>query len=103
MRISRERKPKGSRRQLRLLAAGVTGSVGSWAAWEAPTMVNGGRGLMVLAIGLAVGCGLLVRLWWRRVPFDLDARVPWALSVRAWMAGYQRPVLGWSRGFLGEP
>ncbi|MBJ7598813.1 TraM recognition domain-containing protein [Candidatus Nephthysia bennettiae] len=102
MQISRERKPKGTRRKLPLVGAVAAGGAASWASWTAPAPARGGLGLLLLAVSLAVGAGLLVRSWWHRTPFNLEIRVPWALSVRARMGEYQRPFLGWSRGFLGE-
>jgi hypothetical protein len=80
MRVSRERKPKGSRRALPLVGAVAAGGAASWAGWTAPAPAQGGLGLIVLAGGLAVGAGLLVRSWWRRRPFDLAAP-PWRMTT----------------------
>src|SRR2546425_1158980 len=103
MRISRERKPKGTRRGVRLVGAVLLGLPALWAAWEAPRVPVGGLSLMLLAAALAVPVGLLVRAWRYRVPFDLSSRLPRRLSVRARMGWSQRPFLGWTVSFLGTP
>jgi type IV secretion system protein VirD4 len=103
MRLSRERKPKGSRRGVPLLGAVFFGLLASWAAWEAPTLPVGGVGLMLLGIMLAVPTGLLVRAWWHRTPFDIAARLPRVLRVRARARWQERIFLGWTEGYLGWP
>jgi Type IV secretory system Conjugative DNA transfer len=91
MRISRERKPKGSRRALPLVGghrergsgalAGLAGACRrSWRA--AP----GG--------GFGRGAGLLVRSWWRRRPFDLPAP-PWRMTSWARWCCREQLFLGW--------
>ena len=60
MRISRERKPKGSRRALPLVGAIGSGGAAFWLAWPAP---EGGRGVLLLGVTLAVAAGLMVRTW----------------------------------------
>jgi hypothetical protein len=75
----------------------------SVAAWQARALDGSGFMLMLLAVGLATGAGLLGRLWWPRTPFDIGARVPRRLSMRARIVWTQRPFLGWTMGFLGFP
>ncbi|MDQ6900298.1 MAG: type IV secretory system conjugative DNA transfer family protein [Candidatus Dormibacteraeota bacterium] len=58
---------------------------------------------MLVGIALAVPAGLLARSWWYRTPFDISARLARRLSVRARLAWYQRPFLGWTFGYLGQP
>ncbi len=82
MRVSRERKPKGTRRRLPLAEAVAAGGAASWLSWTAPAPARGGLGLMLLAGTLAVSAGLMVRGWWARRPFDLPAPY-WRMTTLA--------------------
>ncbi len=102
MRVSRERRPKGSRRKLPLLLAVFMGLLALMVLGLAPARGAGLR-FLVAALLLAVISVPLGWIYWHRTPFDISARVPWRLSMWPKRGWYQRPFLGWSEGFLGEP
>lgn len=95
MQISRERKPNGTRRALPLVGAVGAAGVAFWLAWPAP---QGGRGVLLLAVALAVGAGLLVRRWWARRPFDLPAPY-WRMTTLARWCWREQLFLGWASPF----
>ncbi|MDQ6898078.1 MAG: type IV secretory system conjugative DNA transfer family protein [Candidatus Dormibacteraeota bacterium] len=66
-------------------------------------MPVGGLGLMLLGVALAIPVGLLVRAWWHRAPFDIPARLPRCLRVRAHVRWRERIFLGWTQGYLAWP
>src|ERR1700730_11299150 len=94
MRVSREQKPKGRRSAMPLVGAAAAGGAASWAGWTTPAPAKGGLGLLVLAVGLAMAAGLLVRSWWRRRPFDLPAP-PWRMTSWARWCCREQLFLGW--------
>jgi type IV secretion system protein VirD4 len=95
MRISRERKPKGTRRALPLPGAVASAGAAFWLAWPAP---QGGRGVLLVAAALAVSAGLLVRSWWARRPFDLPAPY-WRMTTLARWCWREQLFLGWASPF----
>jgi type IV secretory pathway TraG/TraD family ATPase VirD4 len=58
---------------------------------------------MLLGVALAIPVGLLARAWWHRAPFDIPARLPRCLRVRARVRWRERIFLGWTQGYLGLP
>ncbi|MDQ6899300.1 MAG: type IV secretory system conjugative DNA transfer family protein [Candidatus Dormibacteraeota bacterium] len=98
MRVSRERKPKGTRRRLPLAEAVAAGGAASWLSWTAPAPARGGLGLMLLAGTLAVSAGLMVRGWWARRPFDLPAPY-WRMTTLARWCWREQLFLGWASPF----
>jgi type IV secretion system protein VirD4 len=98
MRVSRERKPKGSRRALPLVGAVAAGAAASWVGWSAPTPAQGGLAQVILGAALAVGAGLLVRSWWARRPFDLPAPY-WRMTTLARWCWREQLFLGWRSPF----
>jgi type IV secretory pathway TraG/TraD family ATPase VirD4 len=99
MKVSKERRRRGSRRPLPLIAAAAAGGGAAVLGWDA----SAAPALMIPALGLAGTAGMLGRIGARRAPYDLTARVPLKLSVRPRVRWLERPFLGWSRGYLGEP
>ncbi|MBJ7597755.1 type IV secretory system conjugative DNA transfer family protein [Candidatus Nephthysia bennettiae] len=98
---TRQRKPKGSRRPLRLVGAGLSAALAGGASWQVVRLDRPGIAILILAASLAVPAGLLARCWWQRTPFDIPARLPRHLSTSARVRWLERPFLGWSRTWYG--
>jgi type IV secretion system protein VirD4 len=98
MRLSRERKPKGSRRALPLVGAVAAAGAASWAGWVAPAAAQRGLALWILGVALAVCAGLLVRCWWARRPFDLPAPY-WRMTTLARCCWREQLFLGWRNSY----